>query len=336
MTTLALNLIMKNETLVLPRLLESVYPLIDRYVVVDTGSQDDSKDVVRDFFADKGIPGDVHEHAFVDFSDARNFALSKVRGVADYGFFIDCDEQLILPTAGSADAIKRQLSTHDLYTCDMHADGLIYRRACVFRTDKSFRWVGAVHETLVCDEPASVGHLANMSVKVHFDGCSWSHGQQSKYLRHAEILLTAVERNGQPRDIFYLAQSYRDAGNYLLAMDWYRKRVLIAEGYSEERYYSQFMVGVLGERLGHPMQNVLLDYLKASEFDALRAEHLLNTMLLMQQAGLWQAALSIGADAVARFHGKPPIANRALFIDESTYVWKLQQVHQATLKALAS
>jgi tetratricopeptide (TPR) repeat protein len=335
MATLALNLIMKDEALVLPRLLESVYPLIDRYVVVDTGSRDDSKGVVRDFFADKGIPGDIHDHPFVDFSDARNFALSKLRGVADYGFFIDCDEQLLSPTGGSVEALKMQLGAEDLYTCNMQAEGLIYRRACVFRTDKPFRWIGAVHEALVCDEPISVGHLSGLSVQAHSDGRSWSQGSRGKYLRHAEILLSAVERDGLPRDIFYLAQSYRDAGDYEAALHWYRKRALIPEGYLEERYYAQFMAGALGEQLGHPVQDVLFDYLKASEFDVLRAEHLLNAMLLLQKAGLWQAAHSLGADAVARFHGKAPLASRALFIDESTYAWKLQRVHQATLDALA-
>ncbi len=228
-----------------------------------------------------------------------------------------------------------QLGAEDLYTCNMQAEGLIYRRACVFRTDKPFRWIGAVHEALVCDEPISVGHLSGLNVQAHSDGRSWSQGSRGKYLRHAEILLSAVERDGLPRDIFYLAQSYRDAGDYEAALHWYRKRALIPEGYLEERYYAQFMAGALGEQLGHPVQDVLFDYLKASEFDVLRAEHLLNAMLLLQKAGLWQAAHSLGADAVARFHGKAPLASRALFIDESTYAWKLQRVHQATLDALA-
>ncbi len=335
MASLALNLIMKDEAAVLPRLLESVHRFVDRYVVVDTGSSDDSKRIVSEFFSAKGIPGEIHDHAFVDFADARNFALAKLSGVADYGFWIDCDERLVFADGASIESVRSKIGAFDLYTCTAQAGEVAYRRGCVFRVDRPFRWQGAVHETLQSDGPVSVGHLADMHVHVHNDGHSWSEGVRAKYLRHAEILHEAVERTGLPRDVFYLAQSYRDAGDFGRALQWYRRRASMVDGYPEERYYAQFMVGALGEQLGHPPEAVLLDYLRASELDALRAEHLLNAILLLQRIGLWQVARSLGEDAVARFHGKPPLAQRALFIDESTYAWKLRHVHQHTLDILS-
>lgn len=87
-------MIMKNEASILPRLLESVSAIIDYYVIVDTGSTDNSKEVVKNFFDAKGIPGEIHDLPFVNFEVNRNFALEKLKGKADYGLIIDADEEL--------------------------------------------------------------------------------------------------------------------------------------------------------------------------------------------------------------------------------------------------
>ena len=77
---ISLNVIVKNEEKVIERMLRSVAPMIDYYVVIDTGSTDRTKEIVKETMDSLGINGDIHDHEWVDFCTARNFALEKLAG----------------------------------------------------------------------------------------------------------------------------------------------------------------------------------------------------------------------------------------------------------------
>lgn len=334
MVTIALNIIMKDESKVLLRLLNSVYKILDYYVVVDTGSTDDSKKIVKDFFDEKGIPGEIHDYPFVNFQDARNFALTKVKGKSDYGFWIDCDEQLILPANFDIIDFKNRLSKHELHTSVVKSGSHTFARRNFFKIKNNFKWVGAVHEILLCEDNITIGNFTDITTFVNYDGNSWREGEQKKFLKHAQILEAEVYKTNEPRDVFYLAQSYKDAGESEKSIWWYRKRAEMKNGFFEEVYYSQFMVGVLYQRMKKPYQDTLVEYLKCSELDDLRAEHLLNAIIILQNAGLWQTAYVLSCNAIEKYHGKSPYPSRLLFIDESTYAAKIMHAHNLNKKAL--
>ena len=56
MVTICLNMIVKNESKIMKRLLDSVYKIIDYWVIVDTGSTDHTKELIKEYFAEKNIP----------------------------------------------------------------------------------------------------------------------------------------------------------------------------------------------------------------------------------------------------------------------------------------
>jgi len=328
MTKVWLNFIMKDESQVLLRMLSSVKHIIDGCVCVDTGSTDDSKQIVKEFFEKEGKPCEIYDHPFVNFSDARNFALSKLKGKCDYGFLIDCDEQLIINQSVIMDinSFKESLNL-DLHHIIVTLGENSFARRNFFKVDKSFRWIGAVHEILECDEQISIGNVSDIKIFVNRDGNSWSQGVTQKYLKHAEILLAEVEKTNSPRDVFYLAQSYKDASENEKAIEWYKKRVTMLNGFYEERYYSQFIIGIIYQRMNKPFQETLIEYFKCSELDTMRAEHILNSIILLQREGLWQTAYTLSSDAVERFHNKNPYPNRLLFLDVFTYTEKLLNAH---------
>src|SRR3954470_18971390 len=92
--TVCLNMIVKDEAHVIRRCLDSVRPLIDSWVIVDTGSTDGTQDVIREHLGD--LPGTLMERPWVDFAHNRTEALDYARGAADYTFVIDADEVLEL------------------------------------------------------------------------------------------------------------------------------------------------------------------------------------------------------------------------------------------------
>ena len=85
-------MIVKDETKVICRCLESVKPLIDYWLIVDTGSHDGTQQMIKDFMKD--IPGELHERPWVNFAHNRNEALTLAKDKADYLLFIDADDKL--------------------------------------------------------------------------------------------------------------------------------------------------------------------------------------------------------------------------------------------------
>jgi glycosyltransferase involved in cell wall biosynthesis len=85
--TIALVMIVKNESATLRRCLDSVRPWVDDLVVIDTGSTDDTVEIATDAGAR------VEHFTWIDdFSVARNHALRLAN--ADWNVILDADESL--------------------------------------------------------------------------------------------------------------------------------------------------------------------------------------------------------------------------------------------------
>ena len=82
---LSLCMIVKNESKVLARCLDSIADLMDEIIIVDTGSTDNTKEIARKY-TDK-----IYDFEWMyDFSAARNFAFSKA--TKEYIYTADADE----------------------------------------------------------------------------------------------------------------------------------------------------------------------------------------------------------------------------------------------------
>jgi len=58
---ICLNMIVRNEAHIIRETLDSVVPYISSWVIVDTGSNDGTQDLIRDHMGRRGIPGELHE-----------------------------------------------------------------------------------------------------------------------------------------------------------------------------------------------------------------------------------------------------------------------------------
>ena len=94
--TVTLCMIVKDEEHIITTCLESVYKHIDRYDITDTGSSDETKEIIKTFFEEKGIPGEVHEMEWLGFGKSRTQSLENAaKSGADYAWVIDADDRLV-------------------------------------------------------------------------------------------------------------------------------------------------------------------------------------------------------------------------------------------------
>lgn len=260
-------MIVKNESAVIARCLQSLRPLIDEWLIVDTGSSDGTQDLIRNLMQD--LPGALHERPWRDFAHNRSEALALAKGRADYVFVIDADETLEWPQGFELPSL-----TADAYSLDMRYGEMRYHRVCLIRDALNWCYRGVLHEYLEAGDQQTSAHLDGPWVQVRPDGAR--SGNPRKFHDDAAVLERAlIEEPGNARYRFYLAQSYRDAGESALALQHYRQRIDM-DGWAEERWYAQWQVGILLERLQAPPAEISAAYLAAYQMRPRRAEPLVD------------------------------------------------------------
>ena len=107
--TICLNMIVKNESAIIRDTLENItsHISLDYYVISDTGSEDNTVEIIKQFFNEKGIDGEIFHDKWENFAHNRNLALQHAEGKTDYVLIFDADDRFegdfILPEELSAD-----------------------------------------------------------------------------------------------------------------------------------------------------------------------------------------------------------------------------------------
>jgi len=306
---ICLNMIVRNEAHVIHELVASVAPHIDNWVIVDTGSTDGTQDVVRRLMAERGLPGELFERPWRDFGHNRSDALALAQGRGDYIWVIDADDTLV-------GAIDFTGLTADAYGLRIR-DRSTYWRLQLFRDGVPWRYEGVLHERAVCDVPHTRQRLEG-DYHVQSRRLGERNQDPRKYARDAEILQAEVDRNPEDRRaVFYLAQSYRDAGDVARAKRWYERRAAMG-GWAEEVFVSLLMVAQAGEVLGEPWPDVQDAYLRAWNFRPSRAEPLYEIARRHRVAGQHQIG-HLFAERAARI---PLPVQDELFVPGEIYAWR--------------
>lgn len=321
--TLGLSMIVKNESHVILRVLNSVASIIDYWVVVDTGSTDGTQDLIKNFFAEKGIPGELIETEWVDFSHARNISLNAVESKVDYGMWIDADEEMVLsPGFNKEKMLSGESDSYSITTVYGRVD---YTRKNIWKTKMGFSWNGPIHELLSSPNERTGAIADNVKVIVRAEGHSWQNIKE-KYAAHAEILAEYTKVNSDPRWIFYTAQSYRDCQNYEKSIEWYRKRAQVLDGFLEEIYISRLMIAQLSEIIGKSKSECTILYQEAHATDPVRGEAIKGLIKMYQRLQDWENAYIYSLYGI-RYSGNNPYPNRILFIDKTLYEFEMLELH---------
>ncbi|MDE5548147.1 MAG: glycosyltransferase family 2 protein [Clostridia bacterium] len=193
--TVSLCMIVKNEQEVLARCLESVKDAVDEIIIVDTGSDDDTREIASRY-TDKVYSYPWHD----DFASARNFAFSK--GTGDYLMWLDADDILPEGEAEKLSAFCGVLDTEqpDFVECPYETtDGngnpsTTFFRERLLKREAGFQWVGRVHECI-----APRGKRMQAPFRVRHLGSKKPRGMRNLHIYEQ----WAAEEKLSPRDLFY-------------------------------------------------------------------------------------------------------------------------------------
>lgn len=316
--SLCLVMIVKNEEDTIKKCLTSVIPYISHWVIVDTGSSDNTLKVIQETMDEFGIPGELYERPWVNFEVNRSESLELAKGKCDFRWIIDADDTFVLddPNINPFHVVDK---TFNSYHISYKLHSLKYFRAQIVRSDEDWVYKGVLHEYLHLDKPdQKSGQIMGCHVDADISPLKRANSVEEKYAGDAEILREALEKEpDNTRYMFYLAQSYRDSSQPQKSLEAYEIRVA-AGGWPEEVYYSMYMVARLKEVLGHPILEVVDSYSKAWEFRPERLEAVFHAMRKLREQSRWALALAYGEAALQRVGTRD-----ILFVEPEIWQWRL-------------
>ena len=261
--TICLNMIVKNESEIITRLLTTVLPIIDTYCICDTGSTDMTKEIIKEFFDMRCIDGKIIEEPFKNFGHNRTVALNAAKDMADYLLFLDADMKLIIDRE-----FDKSKLTADVYTFAQGSNTFNYFNVRLIKTSLNFRCIGSTHEYYDITGSRKEEQLRTIKINDIGDGGC----KEDKFIRDIRLLEEDLKENPKnERTYFYLANSYKNAGNLEKAIENYKKRIAIG-GWIEENWYSRLELGKCYMKTGEEAE-AIKTWLEAYGYHPKRAEN---------------------------------------------------------------
>lgn len=275
MKKFCLNMIVRNEGERIIRCLESVADYVSCYEILDTGSTDNTVELIQKFFSQRVIPGHVTKTKFVNFEQARNEALQAARLSSlyfEYILLVDADMELVVEDKEFADNLSG--ASYDVI---QRAGTLAYGNRRIVHRGAVGEYRGVTHEYLDIE---TAGLIPGVWFRDHADGSN----RKDKFKRDVKLLREALKtepNNG--RYWFYLGQSYRDAGQPEKAVRAYKRRIELG-GWDEEQWNAHLNYAHCLKELGNEA-GFVTELLAAYNFRPSRAEPLYDLAKHYRETG---------------------------------------------------
>ena len=323
-TKIVLNAMVGNEAPTILRMLESTAPHIDYWVIQCNGKEDNTKEIIDNFFKEKGIPGFTYETEWNYPGFNRDHTLQiclKADHGCDWVLRMDADERLQV----DEDFDWSILDDTNVQSYNLVAENgdLKYFRTWFwnarlpwfFQHDKR-------HETIHLPEvgedferrtmPYGFRHLVSQ------DGFTWA--VPRKFLRDAlELEIDKVVGNTVLEDsyhLWYIAKSYSDSygdssqfafgkmhsDEYARRSIWYYERFLnltndwdnskTAKSQNEMAYFALILMGDAHNFIGN-VDKAIEHYQLAEQFSPDRNEHLMHLCFYFEKLNRIEEALTV-------------------------------------------
>ena len=284
--TIGLLMMVKNEKKRIHVSLDSVVGVVDALIIFDTGSTDDTIDIIKNFSEKHKINLYLIQGEFSNFSISRNTSLYYADKIGvNYLLLLDCNDELkggknlkVLANDFMDKKNNAFLVCQEWYTgvSDKYYNIRFVKNRC------GWRYRGSVHEwmkdtTKEGPEPAYevIRIPDSMNIVLYQDRTQDDDKTSKRFHRDRELLLKDYKENPEDtRTLFYLAQTCECLRNFEESL-YYSKLRLEFVGFVEEVFHSYLRCGNLCLLLDHSWEDSFGWYMKAYSH-SLRAEPLVK------------------------------------------------------------
>lgn len=228
MIRISVCMIVKNEALVLERILRQIKKFADEIIVADTGSSDETKEIAARY------TNQIFDYPWKeDFAAARNYVCEKAS--MDYWMWLDADDVLPEKSIEELKELKQTLSSDVDVVMMKYVTGFdekgkesfSYYRERLLKNQAGFTWEGRVHEAVT-----PKGNILYLPIEIEHRKIG--KGDVNRNLHIYENMLRNGERLN-PRNQFYYGRELYYHGRYEEAIAVFQEFILQSDGWKENK-----------------------------------------------------------------------------------------------------
>jgi tetratricopeptide (TPR) repeat protein len=322
MPKLCLNMIVKNESKIITRLFDSLTGIIDSYCICDTGSTDNTVQLINEYFLARGIPGRVIVEPFKNFEYNRTFALQACEKDPniDYVLLMDADMVLVKGPDFNSDKFKEQLLTADVFHLFQGSDRFSYKNVRIVKNNMGIKYWGVTHEVISTPDGTKYDQVERSTLFI--DDIGDGGAKADKFERDIRLLTQGlVEKPNNDRYTFYLANSYRDNDQKEKAIEMYKKRIAIG-GWFDEVWHSYYSIGRCYSWLGQP-HSAIAYWMLAYDYFPKRLENIYEIIHYYRNESKHKLAYEFYKMAQKQLEGVDKSKIDYLFLQNDVYDYKI-------------
>jgi glycosyltransferase involved in cell wall biosynthesis len=246
--------IVRNESKNMVRLLDSLLDIIDYVSIVDTGSTDNTIQVIKNWLTKHNVPGTIHQEPFKNFGYNRTHSTKMAKKTypqADYLLLSDADFVWKVDVGNKFN--KKLLFAHQ-YSVTQRSHDLAYTNIRLLSNQVDWVCEGVTHEYWA---PAPVQstykgpivnhHLTTIEiVDLEDGGCKSDKYERDERLLELDLQNPDLAEFLKIRYSFYLAQTYKCLQKFDKSIAMYHQRISYG-GWDEEIYMSYYQMGIAYE-----------------------------------------------------------------------------------------
>ena len=218
--TLSVCMIVKNEEANIARAIQSFLSFADEIIVNDTGSTDQTLEIVRSLPKTKLIQSEWKS----DFSYSRNLSLDAA--TCAWCLWMDADDYVPPDQAEHFNKLKtapldRAFAFQICNTLNGLPVGVRFIQQRMFPNHPGLRFQGKIHEQIMYSLKRMGLHLYNLETSIWHLGYETIEIRQQKARRNLEIQLNDPDHDKNPSGLVQLGDSYSILGDYLKALEFY-------------------------------------------------------------------------------------------------------------------
>ena len=235
-----LCIMVKNGGPQFEQMLNDNLPIIDKWTILDTGSTDETIDIINRVLVGKKN-GNLYQEPFINFRDSRNRLLELAGTSCKYNIMLD-DTYVI---KGNLREFLTEVSSDQYsnsFTLFIHSDDTKYGSNRIIRSDSGLKYIHKIHEVITDKDNINI---VIPEKKVYIEDRRFEYMEKRTMDRKQldlKLLYEEVEENpNEPRSYYYLAQTYNLLEDYEKAFFYFTKRVEFTNyGFVQERVDAAF------------------------------------------------------------------------------------------------
>lgn len=255
--------------------LEQNYPFIDRWTILDTGSTDNTVEIIKDVLKNK--KGELYQEPFINFRDSRNRCLDLAGQHCKYNIMLD-DTYILRGNVRKFLEMIRGDQLGDSYNVFIKGDEMMYGSNRITKSSNNLRYTYTIHEIIQSDNNVVVQLPVT---ELYIEDVISEYMTERTAIRKQndlDLLYNEFENNPDiPRTLYYIAETYVCLKNWEKAFEYFEKRINHPdEGYAEEVTESYLMCAEIScNYLGKPIDDCERMYLDCFNYDDKKPDSLI-------------------------------------------------------------